>query len=187
MLEVLDRLAVRATFFIQGRWAEAYPQTARRIAVAGHLVGNHSFYHARMPLLTDAGLTADVRAAEAAIVDATGVSPAPWFRCPFGAGHDDERVLNALRAAGYRNVHWDLWAEDWEPDRTAAMIETSTAEQALRRGDGAVVLLHTWPEPTLEALPGLVARLRDAGAVLVTVDELPTDLPVLGVAPIAAA
>ena len=187
ILDALDRSAVRATFFVQGRWAEAYPATAARIAAAGHLIGNHSAYHARLPLLTDAGLVTDIGEAERAIIDATGVSPVPWFRCPFGAGHDDPRVLGALRAAGYRNVHWDVWAEDWEPDRTPAGIETQVAAEALAIGDGAVVLLHTWPEPTLAALPGLIARLRDGGARLVAIDALPIDLPVLGAAPAGAA
>ena len=186
LLDVLDRLDVRATFFIQGRWAEAYPGTARRIGAAGHLVGSHSFYHVRLPLLTDAGLVTDIRAAGEAIARIVGVSPAPWFRCPFGAGHDDPRVLAAIRAEGYRNVHWDLWAEDWDPDRTGAQIERQVSRDALAHGDGAVVLLHTWPEPTLEALPGLIARLRDAGATLVTVDRLPSALPILGEAPVAA-
>jgi peptidoglycan-N-acetylglucosamine deacetylase len=186
LLDVLDRLEVRATFFIQGRWAEAYPDTARRIGAAGHLVGSHSFYHVRLPLLTDAGLVADIRDADEAIARVVGVSPAPWFRCPFGAGHDDPRVLAAILAEGYRNVHWDLWAEDWDPDRTGAQIERQVSRDALAHGDGAVVLLHTWPEPTLEALPGLIARLRDAGATLVTLDRLPSTLPILGEAPVAA-
>ena len=56
LLEQLGELDVRATFFIQGRWAEAFPDQARRIADAGHLIGNHSHYHARMHLLTPAGL-----------------------------------------------------------------------------------------------------------------------------------
>ena len=30
LLDSLRRLEVRATFFVQGRWAEAYPLTARR-------------------------------------------------------------------------------------------------------------------------------------------------------------
>jgi len=170
LLEALDRLEVRATFFIQGRWAEAYPATASRIGTAGHLVGSHGFYHARMPLLTDDGLRADIDAAEVAISSIVGVSPAPWFRCPFGAGHDDPRVLAAIDAAGYRNVHWDVWAEDWEPGRTASGIVSSVVDAALAHGDGAIVLLHTWPEPTLEALPGIVAGLRDGAAALVTLE-----------------
>jgi peptidoglycan-N-acetylglucosamine deacetylase len=172
LLEAIDRLDVRATFFIQGRWAEAYPKTASRVGAAGHLVGSHGFYHARMPLLTDDGMRADIKAAEEAIRSIVGVSPVPWFRCPFGAGHDDSRVLAAIRAAGYRNVHWDVWAEDWEPDRTASGIVSSVVDGALDQGDGAIVLLHTWPEPTLEAIPGIVAGLRDGGATLVTLDAL---------------
>lgn len=187
ILDVLDRLDARATFFIQGRWAEAYPETARRIARAGHLVGSHGFYHARLPLLTDEGLAEDLRAAAAAIHAVAGISPVPWFRCPFGAGHDDPRVLAAIRAEGYRNVHWDVWAEDWDPDRTGVQIELDVSREALAHGDGTVILLHTWPEPTVDALPGLVERLRAAGATLVTIDRLPSELAVLGEAPVAAA
>jgi hypothetical protein len=42
----------------------------------------------------------------------------------------------------------------------------------LAKRDGAIALLHTWPYRTELALPGIVARLRDAGAELVTVAEL---------------
>jgi hypothetical protein len=34
------------------------------------------------------------------------------------------------------------------------------------------VLLHTWPEPTAEAVPGIIRGLRAAGADLVGVDTL---------------
>ena len=43
ILDVLHRTGVRGTFFLQGRWATAFPATARRIAEDGHLVGNISF------------------------------------------------------------------------------------------------------------------------------------------------
>ena len=46
--DVLAGLQVRTTFFVQGRWAEAYPALARRVATDGHLVGHHSHYHVRM-------------------------------------------------------------------------------------------------------------------------------------------
>jgi peptidoglycan-N-acetylglucosamine deacetylase len=171
LLTELDRRGVTASFFIQGRWAEAYPDTAKRIPGAGHFVGNHSFYHARMPLLSDRGLAEDVRAAEAVIRDVVGVDPRPWFRCPFGAGVDDPRVISGLKALGYRNVGWDVVATDWEPDR-AAEIEQTVVEGVLNHGDGAIVLLHTWPAGTLAALPGIARQLRDRGAEFVRVDQL---------------
>jgi peptidoglycan/xylan/chitin deacetylase (PgdA/CDA1 family) len=165
---------VRASFFIQGRWAEAYPETGRNIAKGGHLVGNHSFYHARMPLLSDAGLAQDVQSAERVIRDVVGVDPRPWFRCPFGAGADDPRVLSGIERLGYRNVGWDLEATDWEPDM-ADQIEPTVVDGVRARGDGAIVLLHTWPEGTLAALPGILRRLRHEGATFVGIDELPAD------------
>ena len=172
LLDTLDGVGIAATLFVQGRWAEAYPETARRIGTTGHLVGSHSHYHARLPLLTDAGLAEDLHAAETAIRESVGVDPRPWFRCPFGAGVDDARVLAAIATAGYRDVGWDVDGEDWQIGRTAAALEADIAAGAIRHGDGAIVLLHGWPSPTAVALPGIVARLRDQGAVFVRVDEL---------------
>src|SRR5512146_3375949 len=78
--EILAGQKVSATMFVQGRWAQAYPATARSIARAGHLIGNHSHFHARMPMLTARGFASDVQLATTAIRAATGVDPRPWFR-----------------------------------------------------------------------------------------------------------
>lgn len=177
ILEVLDLEQVRATMFIQGRWAEAYPDVAAAIARAGHLIGNHSFYHARMPLLTRAAFVTDVQSAESVLRETCGVDPKPWFRCPFGTGQDDRGLLAQLAELGYRNVGWDVDGYDWDAG-DAAELETRVVRETLARGDGAVVLLHGWPRRTPEALPAIVARLRDAGAQFVRVDAL--DAPATG-------
>jgi peptidoglycan-N-acetylglucosamine deacetylase len=176
ILDTLRDERVRATMFLQVRWAKSQPATAKRIADEGHLVGNHTHYHARMPLLNDDGIAADLTDAAAAIEAITGVDPHPWFRCPFGAGHDDPRVLAGVTALGYRNVHWHVEVDDWEPWRTGEAIATDAISQIRQHGDGAVALLHTWPGGTAEALPSIVDGLREAGASFVTVDEL-EDLP----------
>src|SRR6266571_4142693 len=152
---VLRAKGARATFFLQGRWVEAYPGLASRIAEDGHVIGNHSFFHARMPLLTDERLRFDVCEAERVIAEATGVDPRPWFRGPFGAGWDDARVLEVLRGLGYRQVGWDVVAHDWEPDRTPEAIERAAVDGTLSRDGEVVLLLHAWPEQTLEALPSI--------------------------------
>ena len=172
MLAILDRERVPATFFLQGRWVTAYPQLAQAIVAAGHLVGNHSHSHAPLMDLSDAGLSADIAAGESAIRSVTGADPRPWFRCPFGTGADDPRVLDALAQAGYINVHWDVAASDWEDECQAAPLENAIVEQAMKRGDGAIVLLHSWPAPTADALPGMINRLRAAGFRFVSVDAI---------------
>ena len=176
ILDSLASEAVRATFFVQGRWAEAEPACCRRIADEGHLVGNHSHYHARMSLLSDEGIGSDVVEGQRRIQEHAGVDPRPWFRCPFGDGHDDPRVLGGLTRLGYRNVHWHVELEDWEPWRTGDAIARDGTAGARAHGDGAVVLLHTWPAGTGDAVGPIISGLREAGASFVGLDEL-EDLP----------
>lgn len=172
ILDVLAGRSVPSTWFLQGRWVESQPEVARRVAADGHLVGNHSFYHARLPLLTDIGIASDVRAAERAIRDIVGVDPRPWFRCPFGAGSNDERVLGILDELGYRNIGQDVVLEDWEPHRTGPALTADALRAAPAAGDPAVILFHAWPSGTLDALPGLIDGLRAMGARFVRIDEI---------------
>jgi peptidoglycan/xylan/chitin deacetylase (PgdA/CDA1 family) len=81
-------------------------------------------------------------------------------------------VLDVLEELGYRNVHWHVESEDWEPWRTPAEIGRASVEGAIAHGDGAVVLLHTWPRATAAALPIALEGLERAMASLVTIDEL---------------
>jgi peptidoglycan/xylan/chitin deacetylase (PgdA/CDA1 family) len=172
LLDVLDGAGARTTWFLQGRWVEAYAGLARRVAAAGHLIGNHSFYHARMPLLSADGLATDVGAAELVIHQATGVDPRPWFRCPFGTGASEPAILSGLEALGYRSIGWDVDSLDWWPRRTPEALEQEVAARTIAHGDGCVVLMHGWTTNALAALPGLVDRLAETGATFVGLDEL---------------
>ena len=172
--EVLDLLGAStpATFFLQGRWAQAHPEAARRTAGAGHAIGSHSHFHARLPLLTDEGLRADITQAHRAIRDAAGVDPRPWFRCPWGHGASDPRVRLALRRQRYVHVGWDVVGEDWEPSRPPERVADDVLRATAAFGDGTVVLLHSWSGTAVAALPAILDGLRSAGARLVTVAGL---------------
>jgi peptidoglycan-N-acetylglucosamine deacetylase len=182
ILETLAEAGARATFFLQGRWAEAFPELAQAVAARGHLIGNHSFYHARLPLFSDEGLPTDVTSAEAVIRSTTGHDPRPWFRAPFGNGADRADLVASLQILGYRHVGWHVECFEWEPGRTTDEVLRSAVDGALAHGDGAIVLLHTWPRPVAPALPAMLRELADAGCTFVAVDQL--DLPA-GLEPIA--
>lgn len=172
VLATLAEAGVTATFFLQGRWVEAYPGLARSVADGGHVIGNHSHYHARMPLLSPAGRATDVRDAERTIRRATGADPRPWFRCPFGAGTDDPAVLAGLTALGYREVRWHVEGSDWHVRRTGRALARALVDGAIAHGDGAVLLAHPWTDATADGLPAVLRGLADAGARFVGVDAL---------------
>jgi peptidoglycan/xylan/chitin deacetylase (PgdA/CDA1 family) len=172
LLDVLAAGGTRATFFLQGRWVESAPDTARAVMDAGHVVGSHGHYHCRMSQLTDDGIRDDVALAEAAICEIAGVDPRPWFRCPFGAGSDDPGVLAGITRLGYREVSWDVEGFDWRPSTRARGMARQMTQETIARGDGAVVLLHPWTRATERGLLPLIDGLREAGATFVQVDAL---------------
>jgi peptidoglycan-N-acetylglucosamine deacetylase len=169
LLASLAAADVLGTFFLQGRWVRANPDQARRIVDAGHLVGNHSNFHAPMDGLDDELLRRDVRKAEETIREIVGVDPKPWFRCPFGAGMEDERVLGALAEVGYRHVGWDVDPEDWNEAHDAEDVARLVLDGVRARKEDTIVLLHGWPAATAEALPRI---LDGVGDDLVSVDAL---------------
>ncbi len=171
LLETLAARHVRATMFIQGRWAQAHPDIARSIAGDGHLIGCHSHFHARMPMLTRRGFASDVRSATSAVRAISGVDPRPWFRCPFGAIDRGTLVLDHLRDLGYRNVGWHVDSRDWA-SRGADGVARRVVDGVLQHGDGAIVLMHGWPAPNPTALPRIIDELNDHGVTFVTVDML---------------
>ncbi len=170
LLDALAAAKIRASFFVQGRWAGAYPALARRIVADGHVLGSHGHAHERLPRLSEEGLKKNVLQAERCLTEITGVSPKPWFRCPHGDGSEDPRVLSVLGVLGYRDVNWDVDPKDWCEDSSVDdIVEAVTA--SLLAGPN-IVLMHTWPSTTLVAVPRIIESLNAAGASFGTIEEL---------------
>jgi len=185
ILSILDMLAaygIDATFFLQGRWVESEPEIARSIARAGHLIGSHSHYHSHMDLFSAAGFGTDVEKAQRAIEKHVKTDPRPWMRFPFGSAANDPSRVELLRKLGYRHVGWNVEAKDWLRRATACRVAALIVGGAKKQGDGAIILLHSWPRPVPAALAIAVPALTAAGATFVRVDEL--DLPP-GLQPVA--
>ncbi len=102
MLELLDRLGIRITFFIVGLDA-ADPRNAsalRSLVAAGHELGNHSYEHEPwLHLYSREQLVREIRSSGDAIHDATGVR-VDGFRGPGFSW--SPQLLEVLADEGYR-------------------------------------------------------------------------------------
>jgi peptidoglycan/xylan/chitin deacetylase (PgdA/CDA1 family) len=166
ILDALVAAGAPATFFLDGRWADAHPELVRRIAAEGHELGNHGYAHPDWTSLDDEAIVADLHAAEAVAERLVGRSLRPWARPPFG-GMDD-RVLATLERSGYRAFYRDaVDGAHWPGDTTVESIRTRGL--AAIEECGAVVL-HTNREDSARALPDLIRALD--GRELVTLSEL---------------
>lgn len=81
LLEDFDRAGARATFFVLGWVAERYPSLVSEIQSAGHDIGSHGYWHARVYELDPPGFVADLRRSLAAI-RAAGAANVTAFRAP---------------------------------------------------------------------------------------------------------
>ncbi|SDU77146.1 Peptidoglycan/xylan/chitin deacetylase, PgdA/CDA1 family [Jiangella alkaliphila] len=161
LLEVLAAHEVPASFFMVGRRADMYPEFARRVVQARHLVGSHSYTHENLVGMDPRDVRAQVECALASLRHHTG-QPVRYFRPPFTSR--DEHVHEAVAAAGQVFVHWSVSVNDTKHD--AATIAESVAR---RLHPGAIVLLHE-RDRTIDALPRIIADARARGYRFVTLD-----------------
>jgi len=165
ILDVLESVGWRATFFCLGSQARRSPGLVRELVDRGHEVGVHGDAHTSHLRRPYTWTVPDVQRARDTINDLTGAT-ALWFRPPYGAVSASSLV--AAKRAQLQVVLWTSWGIDWKPDATGATV-AANVQRTLR--PGATVLLHdsditsapgSW-RSTLEALPILAAAWREAG------------------------
>ncbi|MEV8609163.1 polysaccharide deacetylase family protein [Amycolatopsis sp. NPDC051373] len=67
VLATLASRGVTATFFLIGRELEAQPELGRELAAAGHELGNHTYSHERMVLVTPGYVASEIERTDALI------------------------------------------------------------------------------------------------------------------------
>jgi peptidoglycan/xylan/chitin deacetylase (PgdA/CDA1 family) len=164
-LDALDRLGVRATFFLLGRWAARTPGLVREVVAAGHEVGLHGYDHRCLLARGPRGTRADLTRGRDVLANLTG-RPVRWYRPPYGVLTG--AALGTARRLGLTPVLWTAWGADWTARATPGSVyRTALADLA----GGGTVLLHdsdvtstpgSW-RATLGALPALVAACRERG------------------------
>ena len=102
LLDVLDEAGVRATFFVLGNVAEAYPELVREVVRRGHEVGSHTHSHELIFNLEPATFRADMERSLGGLQDLTG-QPILGFRAPeFSVGHLRHWCFEILAELGFR-------------------------------------------------------------------------------------
>lgn len=137
LADTLERHGARGTFFLVGREAMVYPEITKRLARAGHEIGNHSYTHPypNLTRLSPAGVRQEVSQADTLLRQFTG-GPIRWLRPPGGGIND--AVIRAAQAHDMRLGWWSYNAAD------AADAPEAVTEARLRSHlrPGTAVLLH---------------------------------------------
>lgn len=167
ILESLADECVKATFFLVGSMANAYPEWVRRIHDAGHTVATHSYSHPRYfrRLSYEKGV-GEIDRGIAAVKAALGERPlAPFFRFPgFGSTRAFETYL---AERGLMTWGADVPADDWKHISADKIIDRAL-HRLSEKGRG-ILLLHDIQPATALALPRLLRELKQQGFRIVHV------------------
>lgn len=165
LLAALDKLGVKATFFLRGAWIVDHPDLAKEIAARGHEIESHSYSHPDMTKLTDDQVKSELDRADEAFQTVLKLKP-EYFRPPYGAWN--KHLLDLLAARGIRaSIMWTVDTVDWSNPGVDKIVA-----RAAKAGDGSIILMHLGASQTAEALPQIVADLKVRGLQPVTVREL---------------
>lgn len=155
VLEVLRRHGVPAVFFQVGQNVAAYPDLVAQVRSEGHLIGNHTWSHARLTDLRPRAIADQL--------DRTDAALGGRVRCvrpPYGA--TDPRVAGLVDARGQRTVLWDVDPADWAKPGAERIVRRVVT----RVHDGSRILLHDGGgdrSQTVAALEQVITRLQAQG------------------------
>ncbi|MEM7513968.1 MAG: polysaccharide deacetylase family protein, partial [Bacteroidota bacterium] len=177
LLDVLDSLGIKATFFINGKHAVLYPDVLRETAQRGHEIGNHAWTHQALYHFSEDIPFEEIKETNKLIAEITGTTPT-LFRPPYlvqGIGVKKSLPKFSLLSIGAR-VHGSDW-EDQNPGTIADKVLASMKP-------GEIIVLHDGDGDaqegeiqksrmgTVEAVQIIGKRLLEEGYQFVTIREL---------------
>jgi peptidoglycan-N-acetylglucosamine deacetylase len=172
LLQLLRDNQARATFFVVGKRAEQHPDLLEQIVRDGHLLGNHSWSHTALPLLSRTQRLRDIYRCHRLL----GRQPRRLLRPPYG--YQDRQSRLDLYLLGYEAVAWNAAGDDCLGAGAEAIRDRLLQEIK----PGSIVLLHDTlyrtsdaryrdRRPTFDALSEVFAQLAGRYRFL-TVAEL---------------
>ena len=163
IMDEMDKVGGRATFFLVGTRVPGYAEEVRRMATEGHEIANHSFDHDESLSKKGAAYVAEeFQKCNSVIEEVCGVRPTV-LRLPGGI------ISNAVRqGVPMPMFHWSVDTQDWKTRNPQSTIDSVIGHVR----DGDIVLMHELYPSTGEACRTIIPRLAEQGFQMVTISEL---------------
>lgn len=165
VLDILEENGIKGSFYLIGNQIteDTIPLIKRENAL-GCEVNNHSFTHSFMDEMDAETIKDEISKTTKLITDVTGIEP-KFFRPPY------IRLSDAMYDSIDLPFICGVDSVDWDPNTTADERYNNVIAKVT---DGAIVLMHDLQDNdrTVEALPRIIATLREKGYTFVTTAEI---------------
>lgn len=163
ILAILREEGVKATFFVNGNAARAYPELIRQIVAEGHELGNHTDTHPQLTGLEARAIRHQLSTTDDAVDAALGYDYPLWqMRPPYGA--NNQRVRDVVEQEESCMVLWNVDSNDWryKSNDAAIMANVFAGDYSVYRR-GGVILLHDVHAQTVRVTDDIIHRLKAEG------------------------
>lgn len=164
ILQTLNKHQVKATFFIEGKWANENKTVVEMIHEQNHLIGNHAYNHPDMARISREEIKEQIEKTNS-IIEAIIDERPKWFAPPSGSYNDD--VVNIAHNLGMETVLWTVDTIDWKNPSVSVMINRVMN----KIHPGATILMHP-TEPVSQGLDELIEEIKHENYKLGTIENL---------------
>jgi len=165
LLDVLDKHKVPVAFFMIGKNIEQNIDIAKKVFEKGHIIGNHSYYHANMfDMQSSKKMLAEITKTNELIKFVIGKEPT-LFRPPFGI--TNPMLAKAVKKSGMHSIGWSLRSLDTmkSKEKTLKKIKSKVI-------NGDIILLHDNNENISEIVDEFITYTKNIGIEIVSLEEL---------------
>lgn len=159
ILDALDEQCVKATFYMVGRQALAFPKYAREVGRRGHTIGTHTWSHRNLARSSAEQMRAEIELGISAVQVALGGPTAPFFRFPYLAAPNTAQQM--LQQRDTANVSIDVDSHDFRTRSPSRMI--SNVINGLKSKRKGIILFHDIQPSTALGIRQLLAELKSHG------------------------
>lgn len=170
ILSILSEEDVKATFFLIGSEIEKYPEEAKKLVLAGHEIGNHTYSHNRMVFKSPAYIKKEIEDTDS-LIKKIGYKDTIQFRPPNG-----KKLLFLpyyMKSNNRKTILWDIEPNSYpEINSSSEKIVNYVIDNVK---PGSIILLHPMYDEkgnTINAIKGVIEGLKTKGYTFKTINEL---------------
>ncbi|MEQ6391213.1 polysaccharide deacetylase family protein [Bacillaceae bacterium S4-13-58] len=153
MLQALKNQKVKATFFIEGKWAQEHEEDVKLILEEGQEIGNHAYNHPDLRTKSISEIRQQLEQTNEILESITGEVPT-LFAPPSGAFTQD--VVEVASSLGMETILWTADTIDWKKPTEHVMIKRVMD----KIDNGTLILMH--PTPVMaNGLEELILKIKE--------------------------
>ncbi len=154
MVNAMNSAGFEGTFYWLTQNMKKYPAIVAEVGKQGFKRASHSYTHANLPTLNQAGLNHEINEAYSGFADVVG-QPPTFFRCPYGAcGSNNSNIRQMIANKKMLHTFWNVDTLDWQDSDPQSIFQRAKKQmEVLNRG---VVLFHDIHPQSVKAVQLLV-------------------------------